>query len=135
MKRKLIITEADHQQFKELIFMTSPAVDAQLREKMFDFESELDSAKIVKPAKIPADVITVGSRVELQDDDTGEIIEYSIVWPHEANPDSGGISVLSPVGMTLYGAKVGSRVKCASPGGTRQLLIRGMLFQPERATR
>ena len=135
MKQKLTITEADYRQFHDLIFMMLPQVDNRMKEKLSDFSHVLESARMVDSRQIPADIVTVGSKIELEDRDNGEVLEYAVVWPSEADPENGGISVLSPVGMMLYGSKVGTAVNCEIPGGSKTFLIRKMLFQPERDIR
>ena len=48
---------------------------------------------MVDPAGIPPDIITMNSRVCLQDMDTGEDLVYTLVFPKDANLESGRISV------------------------------------------
>ena len=57
-------------------------------------EDELDRAVVVEADEIPADVVTLDSRVRLVDLDSGEELLFTPVLPSRANADEGRISVL-----------------------------------------
>src|SRR5690349_4234323 len=71
------------------------------------FRSELRRARPVATSDVPSDVITMRSRFAVRDDNRGERICYTLVFPEEEAVEQGKISVLSPMGMALYGARVG----------------------------
>ena len=50
-------------------------------------------------------------------------IEYTLVSPEEADFQAGKISVTSPVGQGLMGAKVGEKVKVKAPAGMLEFEI------------
>ena len=94
---------------------------------------ELRRAKIVTPGAIPPDVVTMHSKVEYQDDVTGEVRRITLVYPGEGNPDAGRISVLTQVGASLIGLSEGQSMEWQGPtGGWRGLTVRRVHFQPER---
>ena len=83
--------------------------------------------------KIPADVVTMNSVVCVVDD-TGAEQEWTLVYPEEANVASAKLSVLSPMGAALLGARAGKSVKYSAPNGAqRSLRIDRVAFQPEAA--
>jgi transcription elongation factor GreA len=61
--------------------------------------------------------VVVGSRVTVVEKGTKEQEMYHIVGSAEANPREGKISVESPVGKALIGAKVGQKVTVKAPDG------------------
>jgi transcription elongation factor GreA len=71
-----------------------------------------------------ADVITagskgfvgLGSKVALKMGTT--LVSYTIVGPVEANPLEGKISNESPIGLALFGRKVGDNAEITTPRGT-----------------
>ncbi len=76
----------------------------------------LANATIIStPAK--CDKVTLGSRVELEDAETGEIHLYQLVGSAEADPAHDKISNESPVGQAIIGAKKGATVSVATPSG------------------
>ncbi|GEM_PF-330236 len=98
-----------------------------------ELASELDRAVIVETEKIPADVVTMNSRVCLKDIDSGKEHEYQIVYPEDADFEKNRISVLAPIGTAILGYKVGDVIEWAVPAGVRRFKIRKILFQPEAA--
>ena len=70
-------------------------------------ERELNRAKVVQPAEIPADVITMNSRVHLKDLEAGEDLFYTLVFPSDADFGQNRISILAPIGTALLGYRVG----------------------------
>jgi len=94
-------------------------------------EEELEFAEIVPPEDIRPDVITMRSRVRLKDLDTGEEVEYSLVFPTEADSSEGKISILAPLGTAILGYKRGDTVEFEAPARSRRLKILDVLYQPE----
>ena len=86
-------------------------------------EETLRIAKIVDARKINTDVIGVGTKVKLYDEEFDEEIEYSIVGSLESNPSKGLISNVSPLGKSLMGKKVGEVVEAETPGGTIKMKV------------
>ena len=64
-----------------------------------------------------SDKVTLGSKVRLQDTETGDVHVYQLVGSAEADPTHDKISNESPVGQAIVGAKKGQSVKVATPSG------------------
>lgn len=95
-------------------------------------EEILDSARIVDPDEVPENVVTMNSSVLFEDVVTREHGTVTIVYPADADPSAGRISVLSPVGAALIGECEGREVELPLPyGRTRRIRIVGVLYQPE----
>jgi regulator of nucleoside diphosphate kinase len=72
------------------------------------------------------------SRVELVDVHTHRRQVLTICYPQDAEPAAGFISVLSPVGISLLGLKVGDVAKWHTPHGEEcAAVVEGIQFQPE----
>ena len=61
--------------------------------------------------------VGVGSRVTVQEEGYDEKETFQIVGAAEANPMSGKISNVSPLGQALIGKRVGKKVSVNAPGG------------------
>jgi regulator of nucleoside diphosphate kinase len=46
----------------------------------------------------------------------------------------GAVSVLSPLGVALLGRREGDEIEYRVPGDTRRLVVKQVLYQPERAS-
>lgn len=118
----LLITDKDARQLRILIEgfeATGSRDDIQWRA----LEEEIERAKIVSMHQIPADVVTMHSRVRIVDMRTGEQLVYQIVYPHEANYAEKKISILAPIGMALLGYAAGTEIDWKVPSGHRRLRI------------
>jgi regulator of nucleoside diphosphate kinase len=98
-------------------------------------EAELDRAVVVDAEHLPPDVVTLDSRVQLIDLDSGEELLFAVVLPSRANTDEGRISVLAPLGMAVLGYRLGDVFEWDVPGGRRRLRVTHVLYQPEAAAR
>jgi regulator of nucleoside diphosphate kinase len=81
---------------------------------------------------VPAGLVTLGSRVLLQDTArTGAPYQLTLCEPRDARPAQGCISVLSPVGASLLGLRAGQVARWRTPTGYEgAALILTVLFQP-----
>src|SRR5438046_10766761 len=64
-----------------------------------------------------------GARGEVEDDDTGEVLQFQIVGVDEVAAGAGRISWQSPVGKALLGKKVDDSVTVKWHAGKRALTI------------
>ncbi len=103
--------------------------------KRFDrLEGELLRAKVVPRDRIPADLVTMNSRVVFENETTGERREVTLVYPDLADIAAGRLSVLVPVGTALLGLRVGQSIDWELPNGeTQRYRIVEVPYQPEAA--
>jgi regulator of nucleoside diphosphate kinase len=130
--RTLFLTRSDVERLTRLIEIHGGGREA---ETCAALEEEIGRARVVEPAAVPADVVTMNSRVSFEDVDTGERLEMTLVYPHDADVDHGRVSVLAPVGSALLGLSVGQSVEWPVPGGKRRLRVEAVTYQPEAAGR
>lgn len=127
------LTELDHVRLARLIrgaAGNSPATATATVEGRID--DLLETAELVSPRAVAADVVTMYSQVELADLATGQRSRLTVCYPADAEPAAGFVSVLSPVGSSLLGRRVGSVARWRTPGGDeRAAEVVALLFQPE----
>lgn len=132
----LLITDKDARQLRFLL-ERDPGLDQRDREYWRALEDEVEKAMIVPEHEIPANVVTMHSRVRIIDMRTGEQRVFQLVFPSEANYSEGKISVLAPIGMALLGYAAGTEIEWKVPSGYRRLLIAAVeqrqVTQPQRA--
>ena len=129
-KRTIIMTSVDHEELS-LANAMAGKLSERGRSEMRALESELARAKIVAPENLPSDVITMNSRAEVLDLDTKERMEFTLVFPIDANIEDGKISVLAPLGTAMIGYRVGDEFEWVVPYGLRRLKVTAVRFQPE----
>lgn len=126
----IYITRPDAEKLKDLIreaknqgYRGSPYLQK--------LDEELERAVIVEPQAIPRDVITMNSTAVLIDVETGERMEFTLVFPEQANIERGRISVLAPIGTGMLGYRVEDVFEWDTPGGKRTLRVAEIIEQPE----
>ena len=96
-----------------------------------ELSDELDRAIVVPLERMPADVVTMHSRCIYIDESTGTAREVELVYPEEADPELGKISVLAPIGSALLGLAVGQSIDWELPGGRiHRITVKCVLSQP-----
>ena len=125
------LTEQDYNRLKHLLAeLTRQSRGMQV--EVDTLEEILDLARVVHPENVPGSVVTMNSRVLFRDVRTDEEGTVTLVYPGDADPSSGKISVLSPVGTALLGESEGTEVELPLPHGqTRRIKIVNVLYQPE----
>jgi len=131
MQPNISLTTQDHQRLSRLVAgygRLAPAA-ASGTETLAEL---LDAGRIVPPQDIPGDIVTMNSQVLYQDLETGELREARVVYPEDANPATGHISVLSPVGAALLGLAAGDETVLPLPHGRSACIRIGkVIWQPE----
>lgn len=87
-----------------------------------ELQALLASAEPLELVQTADGVARLGSKVVAQHADGEEAI-YLLVSPAEAEPRKGRISVVSPIGRALEGARAGQRVQAVTPAGEEELQI------------
>lgn len=122
------LTAFDHQRLARLRLQQREPAAAEALQDLLEASDVLAGA-----APVPVSLVTLGSRVLLQDTErAGAPYQLTLCDPHEASPAQGCISVLSPVGSSLLGLCAGQVARWRTPAGHEgAALILAVLFQPE----
>ena len=89
----------------------------QLTSRLLITEDTLAKAKVLEK-DVGGQEIRHGSALKLQDVASGEVLEWTLVDPREADLLAKKISTSSPVGEAVLGGRVGDEVEVAAPKGT-----------------
>ena len=88
-------------------------------------EMILSTAQIIESTGAK-DEVRLGSKITVMEKGSKEKELYHLVGSAEANPRDGKISVESPLGKSLLGAKVGDKVKVNAPDGEIVFVIKSI---------
>ncbi len=120
-----VLTHLDAERLKTLV-----AAEAS---KLSPLALELRRATIIPAHSAPADLVTMNSTVLFEDEEGAAPKEVTIVYP-EREDERDAVSVLSPLGTSLLGSRVGRR--CALFDGSSSsgaLRVLAITYQPEAA--
>ena len=131
-KRRIHITDYDMQRLRKLLEGTQ-YWNQKDKEYLSHLEEEMDQAVVVSYEKVPPDVVTMNTQMQVTDLDTKKKMSIQLVFPSEADFEKGKISILAPIGTALIGYRVGDTVTWEVPNGTRRLKIEEIIYQPEAA--
>lgn len=119
--RPIVITRTDAARLRELLATRARAERDQAH--LQELAEELERARIAEPGEVPADVITMHTRIQVLDLVSGERRDLTLVLPRESDARAGFISVLAPLGTALLGYRAGDEVEWQMPGGLRRLRV------------
>ena len=97
---------------------------AMIEGEILEIETKLKYAVIIKDGANKKGMVSLGSKVDFIDDETGELMTYEIVGTTEADVEQGRISNESPIGNALLGRKVGDNVKVVVPSGITSITVK-----------
>jgi regulator of nucleoside diphosphate kinase len=130
--RTIYVTDFDMERLRTLID-DAKRLDRHGNEYLESLEVELSRAQVVAPTDVPADVVTVNSKVCLRDLDAQEELIMILVFPGDADITQAKISVLAPIGTAMLGYRAGDIFTWKVPDGVRRLQVEKVLYQPEAA--
>ncbi|MHC1590880.1 MAG: transcription elongation factor GreA [Candidatus Helarchaeales archaeon] len=85
--------------------------------RIAELGGKLSEVRIVEDLDIPSDKVYIGAIVTLNDLDSGETLQYTMVSPEEADYDTNKLSILSPIGKGLMGNPPDVEVEVQVPAG------------------
>ena len=97
--------------------------EAQLELKILELENKIKNAKIISKESLNTEVVNVGSKVTLYDEEFDEEVVYSLMGSTDSDPINGIISNQSPLGSAILGQKVGAEIVVDTPAGLAKYKI------------
>jgi len=92
---------------------------------------EVNRAATLPESELPADIVTMNSRVVFEDEASGESHTVQLVYPKDADMEAQKLSVLSPMGAGLIGMQQGSSIEWPNRQGVlRRVRIVGVVQPP-----
>lgn len=86
-----------------------------------EIEGKLSVAQVIDPSAVDGGgKVVFGATVELEDEDTGDLVKYQIVGEDEADLKQGLINISSPIARALIGKEEGDTAEVQAPGGIRR---------------
>lgn len=129
MENVIYLTEQDYKRLVDLVQLQR--LGTGVSSNIAKLGEELKRAERVASEEIPADVVTMNSRVQLRNLQNGTDMEITLVYPKDADVNARRISILAPVGTAIIGCREGDEIEWPVPAGTINYKIERVTFQPE----
>ena len=97
--------------------------------RLAELEDMISRADVIDPKTLSGKIVRFGATVKLADEDTDEESTYQIVGSHEAEVESGRLSLTSPLARALIGKTVGDSVEVTTPGGSKSYEVLRVSFK------
>jgi transcription elongation factor GreA len=98
----------------------------KLYSRIVELENIIAHVVIIDSDDQESDSVVIGSRITVEDTDSGDREEFQIVGSQEADPMNGRISEESPFGRALLGKKSGEEVLVDAPAGMLHYKVVGI---------
>ena len=95
-----------------------------------DIEYRLAAAEVIDITKLSGNRAVFGAVIEIEDQESGEVLRYQIVGEEESDISQGKISISSPLARAFIGRQKESEVQVKTPKGTREYILLGVYFNP-----
>ena len=95
---------------------------AMLEQRISQLEERLRRATVVEKKDVDTGVVSVGVRVHVKDQKSGDSRKFQLVGSAEADPTEDKLSNESPIGSALIGHKKGDIVTIDVPRGPKKKL-------------
>jgi regulator of nucleoside diphosphate kinase len=116
-KPSIIVSRNDLERIEALLDR-QPVAEAANFAKL---RAELDRADVAESAAMPAHTVGMNSTVTFEDEDNGEKLTRTLVYPAAAGT-TGTVSILAPVGTALLGLSLGQQINWPMPDGRMRTL-------------
>ena len=97
--------------------------------RLAELEDMISRADVIDPKTLSGKIVRFGATVKLADEDTDEESIYQIVGSHEADVESGRLSLTSPLARALIGKTVSDSVEVTTPGGSKSYEVLKVTFK------
>lgn len=90
---------------------------AFLEGRILNLEKTLRNSRLMEESEVSGEIVTLGSKVELQELKSKRVMQYTLVSSVEANMREGKMSNEAPVGRAVMGQKANATVTVETPSG------------------
>ncbi len=95
-----------------------------------EIEGKLSVAQVIDPSGVDGGgKVVFGATVELEDEESGDVVKYQIVGEDEADLKQGLINISSPIARALIGKEEGDTAEVQAPGGIRRYDVVGVSYR------
>lgn len=126
----ILISRTDYRRLLDLLDQAADTADGAVLDLV---DRKLFHGQVVDPAAIPPDVATMNSCLAYRRHAGDDVRKVALAYPAEAEPSAHRISILSPLGASLLGAREGDRIEWGRTLPIHPVRLERVIYQPEAA--
>jgi regulator of nucleoside diphosphate kinase len=107
---RIRVSRNDNSRLRTLLQSYRGSLGGVTAQYQYALEAELDKAHVMPADSVPDGVVGLGSTVQITDLDTCSTMIFTVVMPEQAT-GTNRVSVLSPLGMALFGYGRGDTIE------------------------
>jgi transcription elongation factor GreB len=88
----------------------------------------LEAVKVVEDAPSDPTAIYFGARIELEREETGEVLRYRIVGPDETDAARGWVSIDAPLARAALGRRADDSFEVGLPTGPERFIVLSVAY-------
>lgn len=128
----IVVTRLDHRRLSRLAEATADYLPRAGR----ILAGELRRATLVDADAVAPTVVTMNAEFDYRDRQSGRVHRVTLVYPGQADLNDGRLSILTRIGMALFGLSEGQSIAWRRRDGQeRTVAVLRVHFQPEAARR
>ena len=110
------------------------ALDRQsfIQARLDHLQKRMEELSKIDVSEMPADRVGFGSQVVVHDPDRDKELSLTLVAGDFMDLEAGHVSIESPIGSGLLGARQGEEVVVALPRGERRFLVKELTTLPQQ---
>ena len=96
---------------------------SRVEAKILEMENTLRNCIVIEDSDVSTDTVGVGNQVKTKNNTMNIEQTFTLVGANETDPRHMKISIDSPIGAALFGAKKGDVIPVTTPGGVIELEV------------
>lgn len=119
---KLLVEKKEYEKVKNILVIGGELNDIGQKNAIKKLANELKLAELKKDADMPEDVVRLNSTVQFKMPDM-PVRKFKLVAPSESDVSQNRLSLLSPMGLALFGYAKGDDIEWQFPAGLSNITI------------
>lgn len=131
-QKKIYITKPDQARIRQLVLFCD-IFNEREQKAIRKLDHDVSRGRVVGEHEMPRDTVGIDSRVTLKEITGGLKLTLTLVFPEEEDTRENRISILTPMGMSLIGAKTGDIVEYREPSVVYKFVVQNTYRPPSHA--
>ncbi len=119
---RLVVERREYDKVKQILASAEYLNDEEQKTAIRKLQNELKAAELKPELEMPSDVVRLNSTVIFRMPEMS-LKRFKIVAPEESDVSQKRLSLLSPMGLALFGYAQGDEVEWQFPSGMRTISI------------